>query len=124
MSEKTLQIFSPLLPTVYVTAFLGRTDAPKVRCDLTDTHTHTHTHTADRHDDYRNPCCACAPRVNYGMVLPRKDINWRAKRANLVILCARFFSIYIQVNEKSCRLKMATYRDGVKRKGDKIGMGV
>ena len=34
-----------------------------------------------------------------------------------VVLC-------IQVNEKSCRLRMATYRDGVKRKGDKIGMGV
>ena len=25
------------------------------------THTHTHTHTQD---DYRNPRCACAPRVN------------------------------------------------------------
>ena len=30
----------------------------------------------------------------------------------------------IQVNEKSCRLRMGAYRDGVKRKGDKIGMGV
>ena len=30
----------------------------------------------------------------------------------------------IQVNENSCRLRMATYRDGVKRKGDKIGMGL
>ena len=29
-----------------------------------------------------------------------------------------------QVNEKFCRLRMATYRDGVKRKGDKIGMGL
>ena len=29
-----------------------------------------------------------------------------------------------QVNEKSCRLKMGAYRDGVKRKGDKIGMGL
>ena len=34
-----------------------------------------------------------------------------------VVLC-------IQVNEKSCRLRMGAYRDGVKRKGDKIGMGV
>ena len=33
-------------------------------------------------------------------------------------------ALCIQVNEKSCRLRMATYRDGVKRKGDKIGMGV
>ena len=32
--------------------------------------------------------------------------------------------MYIQVNEKSCRLRMATYRDAVKSKGDKIGMGV
>ena len=30
--------------------------------------------------------------------------------------------LYIQVNEKSCRLRMGAYRDGVKRKGDKIGM--
>ena len=30
----------------------------------------------------------------------------------------------IQVNEKSLRLRMATYRDGVNRKGDKIGMGL
>ena len=29
-----------------------------------------------------------------------------------------------RVNEKYCRLRMATYRDGVKRKGDKIGMGL
>ena len=28
-----------------------------MRCDLTDRQT-------DRHDDYRNPHCACAPRVN------------------------------------------------------------
>ena len=34
-----------------------------------------------------------------------------------VVLC-------IQVNEKSCRLRMGAYRDGVKRKGDKIGMGL
>ena len=27
----------------------------------TDTHTHTHT---DTQNDYRNPRCACAPRVN------------------------------------------------------------
>ena len=32
--------------------------------------------------------------------------------------------ICIQVNEKSCRLRMGAYRDGVKRKRDKIGMGV
>ena len=29
-----------------------------------------------------------------------------------------------KVNEKSCRLRMGAYKDGVKRKGDKIGMGV
>ena len=32
--------------------------------------------------------------------------------------------IHLQVNEKSCRLRMGAYRDGVKRKGDKIGMGI
>ena len=29
-----------------------------------------------------------------------------------------------KVNEKSCRLRMGAYRDGVKRKRDKIGMGL
>ena len=29
-----------------------------------------------------------------------------------------------QVNEKSCRLRMGAYRDRVKRKGDKIVMGL
>ena len=58
VSEKTPQNFKPSSPTEFMTAFSERTDAPEVRCDLTDTHTHT-----DRHDDYRNPR-ACAPRVN------------------------------------------------------------
>ena len=48
--------FLPSLPAEYVTAFSGRTDAPEVRCDLTDTQT-------DR-PNYSNPRCACAPRVN------------------------------------------------------------
>ena len=43
VSEKTPQIFRPSSPTEFVTAFLERTDAPKVRCDLTDTHTHRQT---------------------------------------------------------------------------------
>ena len=30
----------------------------------THTHTHTHIHTYT-HDNYYNPRCACAPRVNY-----------------------------------------------------------
>ena len=38
--EKTPQIFQPLSPAEFVTAFLGRTDTPEVR-----THTHTHTQT-------------------------------------------------------------------------------
>ena len=32
--------------------------------------------------------------------------------------------IHLQVNEKSCRLRMGAYRDRVKRKGDKIVMGL
>ena len=59
--EKTPQIFRPSSPAEFVTAFSGRTDAPEVKCDLTDTHTHRQT---DRHD-YRNPR-VCAPRVNEG----------------------------------------------------------
>ena len=49
--------FLTFVSAEYVTAFSGRTDAPEVRCDLTDRHTHTH-------DNYSNPRCACAPRVN------------------------------------------------------------
>ena len=36
VSEKTPQIFGPLLPTEYVTVFSGRTDAPEVRFGLTN----------------------------------------------------------------------------------------
>ena len=35
-----------------------------------------------------------------------------------------YTSCCIQVNEKSCRFRMGAYRDGVKRKRDKIGMGL
>ena len=61
--EKTPQIFWPSLPAEYMAAFSRRTEAPEVRCDLTNTHTHTHTHTythththtqTDRHGNYRN----------------------------------------------------------------------
>ena len=48
-------------------------------------------------------------------------------RKNLHLLCCPSNDaqiIMIQVNEKSCRLRMGAYRDGVKRKRDKIGMGV
>ena len=43
ISEKSPQILRPLLPAEYVTAFSGRTEAPEVRCDLTDRQTHRHT---------------------------------------------------------------------------------
>ena len=39
VSEKSPQIFRPPLPVEYVTVFSGRTDAPEVRFDLTDTQT-------------------------------------------------------------------------------------
>ena len=32
--------------------------------------------------------------------------------------------VYIQVNEKSCTLRMAIYRNGIKKKGDEIGTGL
>ena len=41
-----------------------------------------------------------------------------------VVAFALCSSCFIQVNEKSYILRMGAYRDGVKRKGDKIGMGV
>ena len=51
VAEKMPQIFLPLLPAECVTAFSRRTDAPEVRCDLTERQTDS-------------PRCACAPRVN------------------------------------------------------------
>ena len=56
VSEKKTHFFPPL-PAEYVTVFSGRTDAPEVRLDLTDTHTHRET-------KYSKPRCACTPRVN------------------------------------------------------------
>ena len=49
VSEKTPQIFSPSLPTEFMTAFSGQTDAPEVRCDLTDRQTHPTTVTLAVH---------------------------------------------------------------------------
>ena len=41
VSKKTLHIFLPPMSAEYVTVFSGRTDAPEVRFDLTDTQRHT-----------------------------------------------------------------------------------
>ena len=55
-----------------MTAFSGQTDAPEVRCDLTDRQT-------DR-PNYSNPRCACAPRVNeVGLTELAKDIEKQGK---------------------------------------------
>ena len=43
VSEKTPQFFPPTLPAEYVAAFSGQTEAPEVRCRLTDRQTHTQT---------------------------------------------------------------------------------
>ena len=54
--EKTPQNFDLRCPlSIYMAALSRRTKAPEVRCDLADTQTH---------GNYRNPRCACAPRVN------------------------------------------------------------
>ena len=39
----------------------------------------------------------------------------------MTALCSLNLVLILQVNEKSCRLRMSAYRDGVKRKRDKIG---
>ena len=43
VSEKPPEICRLSLPAEYVTAFTGRTDAPEVRCDITDRQTETLT---------------------------------------------------------------------------------
>ena len=60
VSEKTPQMFWPSLPVEYVILISGQTDAPEVRCDLTDRQTDKQTHKPN----YSNPRRACAPRVN------------------------------------------------------------
>ena len=49
VSEKSPQIFRPPLPVEYVTVFSGRTDAPGLRFDLTDTQTDPTTVTLAAH---------------------------------------------------------------------------
>ena len=88
VSEKTPQIFLPSSPAEYVTAFSGRTDAPEVRCDLTDRHTHTH-------DNYSNPRCACAPRVNNTLT--------HAHAHNIKIVCTCYCTcFYVHVVFSVC----------------------
>ena len=61
--------------------------------------------------------------VKSGLSLKVKGANWNFECTG--IMGEDFIHPYIlQVNEKSCRLRMTTYRDGIKRKGDKIWMGV
>ena len=52
---------SPISSQHLKTDTVRRVLAPVRRLALGYTHTHTHTHT---HNNYRNPRCACAPRVN------------------------------------------------------------
>ena len=59
--------------------------------------------------------------IGMAKVLPIIDVlgydGQNSSSQSTVVLC-------IQVNEKSCRLRMGAYRDRVKRKGDKIVMGL
>ena len=50
----------------FVTLLIART--ARIACADRHTHTHTyiHTHTHTQ-EDYCNPLCACAPRVNYSL---------------------------------------------------------
>ena len=70
--EVSEKIFSPSLSAEYVTAFAWRTDAPKVRCDLTDKR---QTDRQTNRPNYSNPRCACAPRVNQCKVRQGKRLN-------------------------------------------------
>ena len=54
-------------------------------------------------------------------LLKQQDMYHKPAAAALLV-SKRKYDIIILVNEKSCRLRMGTYRDGIKRKGGKIGM--
>ena len=72
VSEKILKIFWPSLPVEYVILISGRTDAPEVRSGWTDRQ-------IDK-PNYRNPRCACAPKVNGAirlhMHMVRHSVVW------------------------------------------------
>ena len=59
--KKNPQIFWTSLVIEYILLISGRTDAPEVRCGSRDWQTDRQTH----RPNYRNPRCACMPRVNY-----------------------------------------------------------
>ena len=52
------------------------------------------------------------------------SLHSRTMRTIFLYIYYIIYILYIQVNKKSCRLRMATNRDGIKRKGNKIGMGL
>ena len=59
----------------------------------TDRQTHTHTHT-DTQTKYCNPCCACAPRVNYTPV-------FSVKKAGLSKLhCIMYIILFMNMSFK------------------------
>ena len=60
--ENRLIIFQVRVVLKPLVSLIGHLIACSARISV-DTHTHTHTHT-DRQNDYCNPRCACAPRVN------------------------------------------------------------
>ena len=64
-----------------------------------DTLTHTHTHTQD---DYRNPRCACAPRVNEDT-----SLTMTLSSAPLVSRLERFHCIGNYVMEQSLSISQS-----------------
>ena len=48
----------------------------------------------------------------------------KEEERTLAMPITKHSSALYKIIEKSCRLRMGAYRDGVKRKGDKIGMVV
>ena len=59
----------------------------------------------------------------YGFLFELWVLNLNEKKKKMKN-SAHHSPIHLQVNEKSCRLRMSAYRDGVRRKRDKIGMGL
>ena len=93
------EIPTNFLTVEYVTEFSRWTDAPEVRCDLTDTHTHIY-------DNYSNPCCACAPRVKEREATKSKSIFFSSSNIWLIDIWLWYLTFSMIQHSLHCTVQL------------------